>query len=55
VTVPVYYVTYIDPKTGFLKREDTEDHRTLQKRVAELVSQGVTILATGQYRRPGEE
>jgi hypothetical protein len=55
VTVPVYYVTYIDPRTGFMRREETESHQSLQKRVAELVAQGVTILATGQYRRPGEE
>ena len=52
--VPVYYITYIDPRTGFLRREETESHRELQRRIAELVAQGVTILATGQYHKPGE-
>jgi hypothetical protein len=52
--MPVYYLTYIDPKTGFLKREETTNHQALVKRIQELVQQGVTIIGTGQYKLPSE-
>ena len=49
--MPIYYVNYVDPQTGFVKRYESEDHRVTQLFVEELVARGVTILATGQYRR----
>jgi len=48
----VYYVNYIDPATGFLKREETTGHRALTDRIAELKKAGVVHVTVGSYETP---
>jgi len=43
----VWYINYIDPKTGFLKHEEYDSHRTMEARVAELRAAGITNLTKG--------
>lgn len=47
----IYYLNYLDPKTGFLKREEANTHRELEERVAELKSQGVKEITKGSFLR----
>lgn len=50
MTAPrVYYIRYIDPKTGFQKREEFDTTRERTKRIEELKKEGVTTLAVGSY------
>ena len=44
-----YYITYIDPRTGFLIREDFDSHAEWQECVRKLKRAGAEI-ATGTYR-----
>jgi len=48
----VYYVNYIDPTTGFLKREETTDHRALTDRIADLKKRGVVHITEGSFETP---
>ena len=46
----VYYINYLDPETGFLKREEFDRHRDQEDRVAELRAQGVTRITKSSYQ-----
>jgi len=46
----VYYVTYIDPKTGFLKRVEFDSHADAMELVRSLQAQGVHVM-TGHFER----
>jgi len=43
----VWYINYIDPKTGFLRHEEYNSHRDMEARATELRAQGVTHLTKG--------
>jgi len=45
----VYYITYMDPRTGFLKREEFDVHHDQETRIAELRKAGVTRMTTGSF------
>jgi len=45
----IYYINYLDLKTGFIKREEFDRHRDLVDRIAELRAQGVTRITEGSY------
>ena len=46
----VYYINYIDPKTGFLEREEFTTHRAREERIARLRAKGITRITTGAFR-----
>lgn len=48
----IYYINYIDPETGFLKREEFDTHRDADKRIAELKADGVRHTTTGSFESP---
>jgi len=45
----VYYINYLDPKTGFLEREEFDSHRDRDTRVAELRKASVTRITEGSF------
>jgi len=45
----VYYINYLDPRTGFLKREEMDTHRDQETRIAELTKAGVTRITKGSF------
>jgi len=45
----IYYINYIDPRTGFLKREESENHKDIETRKAELKKRGVLHIAEGSF------
>lgn len=45
----IYYVNYIDPATGFLKREEFTSHRARSDRITILKKQGVTNFNIGSF------
>jgi len=45
----IYYVNYIDPRTGFLKREETDSHRDIEARIQELKEAGVLHMTEGSF------
>jgi len=47
----VYYLTWLDPTTGFLKREEFDHHRDLEARLRELRQKGVTHTTQGAFER----
>jgi len=47
----IYYVNYIDPRTGFLKREEAENHRDLEARIQALKDAGVIHITEGSFER----
>jgi len=44
-----YYINYIDPRTGFLKREEFDSHRDQMNRVDELKRQGVMYISHNHF------
>jgi len=44
-----YYINYIDPRTGFLKREESENHKDIEKLKQQLKERGVLHMATGSF------
>jgi len=48
----VYYINYIDPRTGFLKREEFDSHSDLETRIAALRRQGVARMTEGSFETP---
>jgi hypothetical protein len=44
---PIYYINYIDPETGFLRREEFMSHRERDRRMEELRRKGVKHITTG--------
>ena len=49
----VYYISYIDPATGFLKREEMDSHRIQEARIEELKTKGVKHFYKGSYETVG--
>ena len=47
----VYYINYIDPETGFLKREEFDHHRDMEPRIQELKAKGVKHFTRGHFER----
>jgi len=47
----VYYITYLDPNTGFLKREEFDNHRAQSARQRDLMKEGITRVQTGSFER----
>jgi len=47
----VYTILYMDPATGFLKREEFDTHRAQETRITELVKRGVTRIQRGHFER----
>ena len=45
----IYYINYIDPKTGFLKREEFTTHRDMVERIAKLRAEGITNFNKGSF------
>jgi len=45
----VYTVVYIDPATGFLKREEFDTHRDREERIAKLKNAGVREISRGHF------
>jgi len=46
----VYYITYMDPDTGFLRREEYDTHREQEDRKRMLRRMGVVRIHQGSYR-----
>jgi len=47
----IYYINYIDPRTGFLKREEAENHKDIDARIRELKERGVLHITEGSFER----
>ena len=45
----IYYINYIDPKTGFLKREEFTTHRAMTERIAKLEDEGIKDFTKGGF------
>jgi len=45
----IYYLRWIDPKTGFPKREEFTSRRTRAEREEQLKDQGVKHISKGSY------
>jgi hypothetical protein len=48
----IYYINYIDPVTGFLRREEYTEHRRLDDRIRELRAAGVKYITEGKFETP---
>jgi hypothetical protein len=46
----IYYINYLDPTTGFLKREEYTEHRRQEERIRQLRAAGVRYITEGQYQ-----
>lgn len=47
----VYYINYLDPDTGFLKREEFDRHQDQDARIAELKKKGIVHFNKGSFER----
>ena len=45
----IYYIRYIDPKTGFQKREEFDTQHAREKRIETLTAEDVKTLMKGSY------
>ena len=45
----IYYINYLDPKTGFLKREEFTRHRNQEERIRELRAAGVKHIIEASF------
>jgi len=45
----VYYINYIDAKTGFLRREEFDSHHDQENRIAILTKEGTTRITKGSF------
>lgn len=45
----VYYITYLDPTSGFLKRYEATSHKDRDAMVETLRDKGVVHYSTGSY------
>jgi hypothetical protein len=45
----IYYINYVDPETGFIRREEFTVHRAQEERIAELKRKGVKNIVEGHY------
>jgi len=52
----IYYINWLDPETGFLKRDEYTSHRDQTARIEELRRRGVTRITEGSFEEttPGE-
>lgn len=45
----IYYINYIDPATGFLKREEFDSHSDMDTRIQELKKRGILHFNKGSF------
>ena len=47
----IYYINYIDPTTGFLKREEFTRHKDQKERIRELQAAGIKHITQASFLR----